>query len=457
MSTLTARSTPSAPQNAMSTPNHQSAQRTYTRELVVLALCAPLAGLVASGLQVIATGHAWPLTALSFCALLGVGASFLDYREGSSTIRVILGVIGGLLMVALSGVSPLLAAGVGGSFVGAALSWRPEESLLKTVGFSSLYGIALAIGVFIATMMTSPGTTLGQIPVLRDVVGTMLWGVVMMLPGGARLGQWQQDEIMAEFKGLRAEVKGPSREAIDGAMATYERITQELERETHAGLRTRAMSVAQEISRALIALTRRAQELGRTSERMSTNALEIRAKSLMGRIHASKDKALRRELHAAHEEILEQIIARRRIQVACVRVEARQQRFLTALDRLYVTLVQHDTLSASQGAVSESLDDLSRITEEVHWQNLSVDELCGDDESDSSDASDDLDELLEPSAGVVLDLEATTAHSASDESNSDAVTLHLDEEPGGVDGSLDSQSTSSPQGAHVASSTSSRD
>ncbi|MEM1347095.1 MAG: hypothetical protein AAGI01_00970, partial [Myxococcota bacterium] len=111
----------------------------------------------------------------------------------------------------------------------------------------------------------------------------------------------------------------------------------------------------------------------------SARPLEQRVAELEGRIRSASDAVLRKELMGALAEVVEQIRTRRKLEVAAVRLDARQQRYLTSLDRLHVTLVQNDSLTTSDdGALHVSLDELSKLTEEVRWQNLSVEELVGE-------------------------------------------------------------------------------
>jgi hypothetical protein len=120
--------------------------------------------------------------------------------------------------------------------------------------------------------------------------------------------------------------------------------------------------------------------------------LEVRARELESRIRSTRDAALRRELVAGLGEVIEQMRSRRRLEAAVARIEARQQRYLTALDRLHVTLVQNDSLTSSEGALTHSLDELSRLTDEVKYKNLSVDELIDSPFEDLEEQEDEIDD-----------------------------------------------------------------
>lgn len=417
-STINSTSTDAAKDATMTPAQQQSRQRAYTKEVMAIGIGGVLAGLVSSGLQLIAHGHGPALTVLSFSAILGISASFLDHREGSSVLRVVLGALGGIGMVMALAVHPIFAAVLGGGFIGAAFSLRFGNSTVQRAAVVTAYAAALAIGTFIASVLLNVGFFKSfDVPVVKDILTTGMWSLALMLPGGLKFLEWQSDELDSEYKAVRAELKGKHRQTIENAHATYGRIRDELNREEQSDVRERAADIAKEVSRGLIALTRRAAELEETVARTSQSPLEDRAAELEARIRASRDKALKRELAAALEEVVEQMRTRRRMEAACVRIEARQQRFLTALERLHVALVQNDRLASSDSSIGQSLDNLSRLTEEVRWSNLSVDELCGDEQDD--EAQDEQTEALlaeleslqeRESTGVVL------SHSAAEES-----------------------------------------
>lgn len=373
-------------------------QHAYTREIIALGAGGLLAGLMSSGLQLIAGGHGAPLSVLSFGALLGVAASFTDHREGSSALRVVLGVVGAISMALLLSVHSLLALAVGGAFIGAAFSLNHGTSAMTRVMVVMAYSVALMAGGFTAETLLNVGFFKAlNVPVLQDVLRAGIWAAFLMLPGGLKYLEWQGDELEAEFKAARVGLTAKHRDVLDSAAGTYARVRDELRREAQSDLRERAEQVAQEVCQGIIALTRRASELEDTVAKTNTQPLQTRASELERRIRSTRDVTLRRELMAALEEVVEQMRTRQRMEAACVRIEARQQRYLTALERLHVTLIQNDTLSAKDGSVSLSLDELGRLTEEVHWKNLSVDELCGpEDEQEELGHQDDaeLDSLL---------------------------------------------------------------
>lgn len=396
----------------MATSDTMDAQRDYTRELLALGLGGLGAGLVTSGLGLIAQGHVGPLSVLSFGALLGLGASLLDHESGRSMLRLALGVIAGVAMALLLGVQALAAAALGGVFLGAAYSLEYGDSMAARVGLWLTYGLALAAGVFTSQTLLEVGflSSLEQVPLLRELVQGGIWGAFLMVPTGVKYLEVDSDELIIEFKRARVGLDDRHAATLQSARETYGRIRDEIAREGQAEVRERSADIAAEIVRGLIELTRRSNELHQAVSRTQSRPLEVRARELEGRIRATRDAALKRELVAALGEVVEQMRARRRLETACARIEARQQRYLTALDRLHVTLVQNDSLSSTAGALNHSLDELARLTEEVHYKNLSVDDLVDsafedleiDDELDTEDGIDEAE--LEALISEVHDL-----------------------------------------------------
>ncbi len=379
-------------------------QSAFNRELITLGAGALVAGLTASILQLIAGASIAPLSALSFGAVIGLAASLMERREGASSLRLILGLIAGGVMALAGAAHPLFGAFLGGGILGAALSIGEGGSSAKRALIVLAYAVALVGGVYTAQTLLQLGflRALGELPVVSELTRAGLWGTFLMVPAGLKLLEWREVESLRELRESAQQLKkiAPQHaELLRGAAQTYERVLDELDREEVASSRSRAEQIAQEVARGLVALTRRAVELEQAVARTTMRPLEQRAHDLERRARDARDPALRRELLAALSEVVEQMRARRRMEAACVRIEARQQRFITALERLHVTLVQNDRLVSDDNAISLSLDELSRLTEEVRWQNLSLDELCGpeahaiDDELDDADLNALLAEL----------------------------------------------------------------
>lgn len=393
------------------TPTMKNQQHAYSRELLVMAVTGLFSGLVSSGLSLIAGGSHAELAVLSFGAMMGLSASLLERKGALSNLKLVLGVMAGGVMLLFLGTNVLLSAVIGGLLLGTAMTFDREDfGWPQRLALIAAHGLALAAGMYTSGTLMGVGflSDFARIPVLSSVIQAALWTLFLMLPAGLKYMQWRENELSSEIKAASQGLDAKHRHTLDVAQETYERILDEIEREGSEAIRERASAIAQEVIQGLIALTRRSDELHRAIQRTNARPLEIRARELEDRIRATRDVALRRELVAALSEVVEQMRTRRRLETACARIEARQQRYLTALDKLHVTLVQNDSLSSSEGALVHSLDELSQLTEQVRWQNLSVDELLdgapGDEMTHEQEAEQaesalvedsELDDLLE--------------------------------------------------------------
>jgi hypothetical protein len=220
----------------------------------------------------------------------------------------------------------------------------------------------------------SGGTLVGEI------ARAGIWTLFLALATGVKMLDWRGDPMLAELRDTRTLLSHNARELIDAATVAYERVLSEIEREKSPEVARRAAEIAQELARATIALTRRAHELHDSLKQLEQRPLDRRARELEERARAARDPALKHELLAVLAEIVEQMHTRSRLEAATVRLEARAQRYVTALERLHITLVKSDSLNDSDHAAHSALDDLIRLTEEVRWQNLSVDDLIGPEE-----------------------------------------------------------------------------
>ena len=369
----------------MATIDSIAQQRAYSRELVAILAGATVAGMASAALMAISQGRGVAeLGALSFCALLGLGANLLDTRTSRGIVRLLMGLGAGAVMAMLITAWPLLAGLVAGVALGASFSLEHGTSPLKRAVLWLGYGLALMAGVYTSQTLIDHGFLYSfsqEMPAVAEVARAGIWGLFLMVPAGLKFVSWESDEVLAEYRAAEKEATSDSvRSLLVAARQTYERIADEIAREEQEAMRDRAESIAAEVSRGLISLMKRSGELSATLRGTQGRALEARAQELEDRIRHTRDASLRRELAAALREIVEQMRARKRLETACARLEARQQRYLTALDRLHVALVQGDTLSdVASGALSHSLDELSQLTREVQWKNLSVEELCDSD------------------------------------------------------------------------------
>src|SRR5699024_2638201 len=81
-------------------------------------------------------------------------------------------------------------------------------------------------------------------------------------------------------------------------------------------------------------------------------------------------------IHQAREEVRAQIRLRERLKLGCVRLESKLQRGVTTLEKLHLTLTQHASNRVDDAALKDAFSNLEVFADEVHYQNLSVEELC---------------------------------------------------------------------------------
>lgn len=428
--------------------------RKLTKETLILVGGGALSGLVASGLHLIAGSTNAALGALAFGGIVGLLVNLTDPKAGTPMLRLVLAMLAGIAMAGLLSVHWALAALVGGVLFGVAFSLEDGDSTLERGFFAALYGLALVGGLFVSNVLGS----MIDVALAANVFAASTWGLFLAFAGGLKRVKWSRDEVMADFADAYAELKGDERETIRNGRVLYEQIVRELDRTEDASHRNRAVEIATETSRALIALTRRSQQLRQGAERTSQRGLQARIVALDERIQAAKDATVRRELEATLDQLVEQVKVRRRFEVARARLEARQQRCFTALERLHVSLIQSGT-GADDAAVVESIESLEKLSDEIRWRNLSVDELVED--ADPSEIDGDTDDIV-----AELRALSETSFAEEDEQDDEVVLATGDEEeatvldtsaiaddggidePPGTDGSVE---VSEEQAAHAQS------
>lgn len=423
--------------------------RKLTKETLILVGGGAGAGIVATGLNLIAGNPVPALGALAFGGVVGLLANLTDPKAGTPMLRLVLAICGGAAMAILLFVHWALAAAAMGVFLGLSFSLEDGDNVLERSFMVGMYALALMGGVFVTR-------TLGPMFTGAELFGNIFvgatWGVFLAFAGGLKRIRWNRDEVMAEFKDAYAELRGDDRETIRNGRILYEQILKELERTKEPDTRDRALEIANETSRALIAITSRSQQLRVAAERTAHRQLQSRIVDLDARIQASTDATVRRELEATLEELVEQVKARKRFDVARARLEARQQRCFTALERLHVSLVQSSS-GADDVAVIESIESLEKLSDELRWRNLSVDELVGDGAPDPSLTQETDDIVAEIRAE--LDSASEAGHAEEDESSQTVLDTgastddaRSSDEPPGTDGSVD---VAAEQQAHAGS------
>lgn len=437
-----------------------SENRAFGRESLIAIGGGVLSGVVATGLGVIAGATLPQLAALAFGALVGLAANFADDTNSTPMLRLILAIAGGAAMALLWPLNALIAGAAGGVLLGSAFVLGEEHSTVERLGLIGLYGLWMTAAVFVTQTLSG----LVESAFIANVFTGATWGTFLAFAGGLRRLEWRRDEVLATFKAAEADLHGELASTVTSGRVLYEQILRELER-APAKDRERASEIASETSQALIALCRRADELQSASERTSERKLQMRVVELDERIAGTDDASVRRELEAALDELLHQVKVRKRLDVARARLEARQQRCFTALERLHVSLIQSGTGgSGDDAAVLESLSSLEKLTDEIRWRNLSVEELCGP--ADSPDASLEIDDDdliatiragLESKPDVARDVVSndepaetpTVLDTAAFADDVDASPEGLSDGPPGTDGNLESESEVHVEHAHT--------
>lgn len=382
--------------------------RKFTKETLIFVGGGALSGLIASGLHLIAGETIPALAALAFGGIVGLLANLTDPRAGTPMLRLVLAILGGASLAILLNVQWILAAAVAGVFLGIAFSLEDGDNAVEKGFFAVLYAVAMVAGLFVTSNV---GAQI-DVGLAQSVFAGSTWGVFLAFAGGLKRLKWTRDELRAEFNDAHAELQGDERETIRAGRVIYDQIVRELERTPDRATRDRAVEIATETSRALIAITRRAQQLRQGAERTASRRLQGRIVELDERIEATRDATVRRELEATLEELVEQVKVRKRFDVAAARLEARQQRCFTALERLHVSLVQ-STSGADDVAVRESIESLEKLSDEIRWRNLSVDELVSDGEPSSS-SEEDVDDIV-AEIRAELDSRSRDAEQSDDE------------------------------------------
>ncbi|GEM_PF-2734038 len=394
--------------------------RAFGRETRVLIGGGILSGLIASVLGA-AVGTASPLLpALTFGAILGLLANFSDLKAGTPMLRLIVSILGGVAWVILLPYHWALGAAVAGLFFGGAFS-MDEKSLLSERALSwAMFSGALALAVFTTRGLFSQiGFSL-----MENVLSAATWGIFLSFASGLTRLEWNRNEILSSFKESYSEASGEERESIHAGRVLYEQILGELKR-VDEKMGERARIIADETSQALLALTRRSGELKLAEERTKGRNLESRVFELDQKISKTRDKSVKKELEATLQEMVEQLRVRRRFGSARARLDARVQRCFTALERLHLSLVQIGT-GDNDAVLEDSLGAMEKLSEEIRWRNLSVDELLGE----SSDEEHTLtsDSVVEEIREKRRESEEGTSKTVLDiQSRADEFEAHVDE------------------------------
>ncbi|MFB6372444.1 MAG: hypothetical protein ABEN55_04920, partial [Bradymonadaceae bacterium] len=153
-------------------------------------------------------------------------------------------------------------------------------------------------------------------------------------------------------------------------------------------------------------------------------------------LDATQDPSVTEELKAARRELVQERRARERLETAITRLEVRQQRCITALERLHMSLVESTSAESGEYHLEASLENLEELNDEIQWRNLTVDEICDPVSEEIARESEELDEDTvldeEDLEAEELDAEAdevearSTVAEASDESTRQTSTARVE-------------------------------
>lgn len=357
----------------------------FSRHSTALIFGGLVGGVVSAGLGLIIGQHEGAMSALSFAALVGLAVNLLDARDDTALMRLILALIGGALMAAMIHLgfvgAPLVGAAFAGGFIGAGLSWGRTQSRARFWLGILIFALALPAGVFSAATLY-PGAALALTGKFfaREALTGATWGLFLAVASGLNDLRFERDPALGALQAAISRHKLSVREYLVAARDLHLQVLRESERTDSQDARRRAGEIAQETISTQIRFADRLEELRGALHARGTEHLSQRLQELDQRIREADTPAIAGELAQVRDDVREQLRARERLKLACVRLETRLQRCVTTLEKLHLTLVQHASSQVEDLTLAASLADLEQFAQEVQFQNLSVDELCGLDD-----------------------------------------------------------------------------
>ena len=413
----------------------------FNRDLGILFSGGLASGVIAALLVAIAGSHHHELMALSFGGLVGIASLFTQGDGETPILRVILALLGGLL---LAGAFPsaLFAALVGGGAIGLALSI--DSDARDRVGSIVVFALALGAAYFTSSTLFESGFLQGaDLPLVRELLTGGIWGTFMAAGAGVKQVRWSHDPQLVDLKETAGKVGASERRYLDAARELYRPIHREIEKTSDDDLRSHAEKITDQTLQALKALTLRSTELRDAMLSNPGHNLGRRVERLEGRLERIQGPSGREELRAAKREVEEEIASRDRVEIAITRLEVRQQRCVTALERLHMNLVECGHVETAEMGLEASLNELDDLTDQVQWRNLSLEEICDPISGEIEQAARRSEEEAEPT-----DLEASEGEEPTVFADSPEVSGESEaDESDPVDVSVEhSQSFGAPQG-----------
>jgi hypothetical protein len=350
----------------------------FGRESSTLMIGGLCAGATGGLLAMVAGNGQAELLALSFGAIVGLLANLRDPLESRGHLRLVLAIIAGAVMALMLSISTVYAAVAAGLILGAALGLgRLRKDRVRTLVEAGSFGLLLTAGVLTTHILFTRGPLMPlDVPLLRPVLEGSVWGVFLAFAAGIHRLKWNQDPVLESFDAALLEVTNGDREVLNNGRALYLRVIEELDdEEVEPEVIEQARTIATETAEQLVVLARRIDELQRLIRRGLGQNVETRLATVQARLDDATDARVRAELEAMMAELEEQREMSRGIELASARLEARQQRCLTALERLHLALVHSSATSSPGEGLMQALSSLQRLTEEMQWKSLPVEVL----------------------------------------------------------------------------------
>lgn len=356
----------------------------FDRDFTVAGIAGVVSGLVASLLVAIAGSHHHELMALSFGGTLGVAASFAPGEGATPILRVIASLAGGVVFASALPTAST-AALLGGGMFGLALAVDEDDAGRLAAALCSAAAIGAAY--FTTTTLFEFGVpNIAGMPVVGELLTGGVWGLFFVAAGGIRRLRWNGDTVTRELERAVEEAGEPERGMIRAARELYEPVCEAIERLEDESLRERAEGIVREIVHAHLRFSRRAFELREASAVQRDGDIDARIQSIDERLADASSDEIIEELEAARREYYRQSQIRERIETATTRLEVRQRRCVTALERLHMQLVEHGRADDTRMRLEDSVEDLDELTDRMKWRSLSVEEICNAEAPPNVDA-----------------------------------------------------------------------
>lgn len=381
----------------------------WRRTFRIIAAGGLVSGLIAAVLVAIAGGETAALTGLSFGGVTGLAATFTQPADEETPLMSVLLGLGGGAILALGYPTTLVAACFAGAAIGLGIS-VPEslsEGVRRGLGSAAAFGA----GVFTTSVLFESGfLAAADFTGAREPLTGAVWGAFMAAGIGLDQIRVGNSDLLGRLDAAIEDVNERAGRFLRPARELCVKIRGKIDGSDTASVQENAERILEESLRALESLARRGDELREALEAHPAGDLEVRRTSVEAQLESAEGEALQRELEAARAELARQADDRKRLETAIARIDVRQQRCLSALQRLHVHLVEDRGSAESDDRLEQSLEELSHLTEKVQWRNLSVEEICERAEEEADDGAELSSDSVElGTVGDEVDCDATPA------------------------------------------------